>query len=255
MGDDRPLPNSLRGRLVTTVAEPTAASIYSSDERRAFTLLAPAMLELDAFGTSDHIGFSTSYNVAPDARSTTWIVTGNAMVRALSAEVERLRDRVTACTGLTRQEIARAIGVDRRSLSGFVRGEIRPTEGRLLALRVLVDAAEWSSELYGEHAREVLRGNDVATSPLTLIADGRTDIRQELRANAERAGLINKNRVSTQMRATKEPLYVRAATAWAGQGQLPTRRGIPRVDSEYEQDLSKAVAAVALPDRPRRRNI
>lgn len=41
----------------------------------------------------------------------------------------------------------------------------------------------------------------------------------------------------------------------AEQGQLPTRRGIPRDDTEYEQDLSKAVAAVAPPDRPRRRNI
>jgi len=240
---------------VTTIAEPPTASVYSADAGRAFTLLAPTMLEVDAFGTSDHIGFSTSCTVAPDARSTTWFVTGRAVVRALSAEVERLRDRVSACAGLTRQEIARAIGVDRRSLSGFVNGEIRPTEGRLLALRVLADTAEWSSEQYGEHAREILRGSDAQTSPLALIADGRTDIRRELRAIAEQAGLTNENRVTTQVRATKEPLYVRAATAWAGQGQLPTRQGVPRDDNEYEQDLSKAAAAVTSPERPRRRSI
>ena len=170
-----------------------------------------------------------------------------------TAECVYLRDQVSTFTGLTRQEIARAIGVDRRSLSGFVTGEIRPTKRRLLALRVLADTAKWSFEQYGEHAREVLRGSDADPSPLTLIADGRTDIRPELRAIAHRAGLTNEKSITIQRRAAKEPLYVRAATHWTGSNQLPTRQGTPRDDTEYEQDLSKAVAAVALPDKPRRR--
>jgi transcriptional regulator with XRE-family HTH domain len=237
-------------------ADPPTATAINTDDDEEFTLLVPALLEADAFGTSDHIGFSTGCRVASDTGKTTWFMSGRAMIKALAGEVEQLRDRVGERTGLTRQEIARAIGVDRRSLSGFVTGEIRPTEVRMLALRALADNADWTVEQFGEHAREVLRGKSPESSPLRLIAEGRTDIRRELQAAAEQAGLGSIGRVTIQSRASREPLYLKAASAWSTTGHLPSRLGTPRDDAEYDQDLSKAAAApMPPPERPRRRQI
>jgi len=255
MGDDRRLPEDLRSRLVTMIADPPTATVINTDDDEEFTLLVPALLEADAFGTSDHIGFSTGCRVASDTGKTTWFMSGRAIIQALADEVEQLRDRVGARTGLTRQEIARAIGVDRRSLSGFVTGEIRPTEGRMLALRALADNADWTAEHFGEHAREVLRGKSPESSPLRLIAEGRTDIRRELQAAAEQAGFGSAGRVTIQPRESREPLYLKAVSAWSTTGHLPSRLGTPRDDAEYEQDLSRAAAATPAPKRPRRRQI
>ncbi len=241
---------------MTITTAPSAAPIYTKDEASKFTLLAPILFNEDAFGTSDHIGFAASCHVTPDLASPTRFPTGRTMLRAPAAEVERLRDRIVSRSGLTRQEIARAIGVDRRSLSGFVAGEIRPTEERLRALRVLADTADWSANEFGEYAREVLRGPDPDSSPLLLIAKGATDLRRELLAAAERAGVIAQIRIEARVRETeKEPLYLKATSAWHGKGNLPTRAGEPRPDADYEQDLSKAVSAAAPPAKPRRKGI
>lgn len=255
MGDDRRLPEDLRSRLVTMIADPPTATVINTDDDKEFTLVVPAFLEADAFGTSDHIGFSTSCRVASDTGKTTWFMSGRTMIQALADEVEQLRDRVGARTGLTRQEIARAIGVDRRSLSGFVTGEIRPTESRMLALRALADNADWTAEHFGQRAREVLRGESPESSPLRLIAEGRTDIRRELQAAAEQAGLGSAGRVTIQSRPSREPLYLKAASAWSTTGHLPSRLGTVRDDAEYEQDLSRAAAPTPAPKRPRRRQI
>lgn len=240
---------------MTTTADPPTATVVNTYDDEEFTLLVLAHLEADAFGTSDHVGFSTGCRVAPDIGKTTWFMSGRAMTRTLADEVEQLRDRVCARTGLTRQEIARAIGVDRRSLSGFVTGEIRPTEARMLALRALVDNADWTAERFGEHAREVLRGKSPESSPLRLIAEGRTDIRRELQAAAGQIGLGSTDRATIQSRASRESLYLKAASAWSTTGHLPSRLGTPRDDTEYEQDLSRAPASTPAPERPRRRQI
>ena len=239
---------------MTTVAEPPTSTVFVVVDDEV-TLLIPTLSESDAFGTSDRVGFSTRYRIAPDAEKTTWVATAHVIARAVSAEVENLRDRVSSLTGLTRQEIAKAIGVDRRSLSGFVTGEIRPTEGRISALRTLAETADWSALQFGEHAREVLRGLNPESSPLKLIAEGRTDIRRELKAAAEQAGLGITTPARMQQRQAKEPLYVNASAEWSGKGRLPTRGGVPRDDAEYEQDLSKAATAVSPEMRPRRRKI
>ena len=58
--------------------------------------------------------------------------------------------------------------------------------------------------------------------------------------------------VSAQHReTTKEPLYIKAASEWSGKGSLPTRRGVPRDEAVYEQDLSKAVPTTPEAPRPR----
>jgi len=238
---------------MTAITEPSTSAIYAADDASEFTLLVPVLLEDDAFGTSDHIGFAVSCRLTPDVAIPTPFATTRTTVRALAGEVERLRDQIAARAGLTRQEIARAIGVDRRSLSGFVTGEIRPTDTRIRALRVLAETAAWSADEFGEHAREVLRGSDSTTSPLALIARGETDLRPTLLAIAERAGVVRQSPIDTRVRATREPLYLRAAGAWEGKGNLPVRAGVPRLDSDYEQDLSKAVSAAEPSARVRRK--
>lgn len=240
---------------MTAIAQPPTDAVYAADDASAFTLLVPVLLEDDAFGTSDHIGFALTCRVTPDLSTPTPFSTTRTAIRALASEVERLRDQIAARAGLTRQEIARAMGVDRRSLSGFVTGEIRPTDTRLRALRVLAETAAWSVEEFGEHAREVLRGSDPSTSPLVLIARGATDLRPTLLATAERAGVIRQNSIDTRVRTTKEPLYLRASGAWEGKGNLPVRAGVPRLDADYEQDLSKAAPTAEPSARVRREAI
>ena len=81
-----------------------------------------------------------------------------------------------------------------------------------------------------------------------MVTEGRTDIRSELLDAAERDGWSGAVQVSAQHReTTKEPLYIKAASEWSGKGNLPTRRGVPRDEAVYEQDLSKAAAAVPKP--------
>jgi transcriptional regulator with XRE-family HTH domain len=239
---------------VSTIAAPTSAPVFYSQDFAGVTLLVPGLLTDEGFGTSDHVGFAASCRVVPDIGSHTQFASGRSTLKALATEVKRLRDLV-AEVGLTRQEIAVAIGVDRRSLSGFVRGEIQPTDARLRALRVLAETAAWSVGEFGEHAREVLRGAGPDPSPLALIAKGRTDVRRELRSAAERAGLRSAALVETSERRTKDPLYIKAAAAWAGKGLLPTRQGVLRTEANYEQDLAKAAAAITAPARPRRQGI
>ena len=239
---------------MTALAETPLPTVFSFVDDEV-TLLIPTLSETDPFGTSDRVGFPTRCRIAPDVEVTTWITAAHVIARALSTEVENLRDRVSSLTGLTRQEIARAIGVDRRSLSGFVAGQIRPTDARIVALRTLAETADWTALQFGEHAREVLRGPNPASSPLRLIAEGRTDIRRELKAAAEQAGLGAKAPVIMKQRPTKEPLYVRAAAEWSGRGRLPTHGGVPREDAVYEQDLSRATTAEVPETRPRRRDL
>ena len=168
-----------------------------------------------------------------------------------SSEIARLRDRIISLTGLTKQEIAQAIGVDRRSLYGFATGKIRPADDRIIALQALADTAEWSSRQFGEHARRFLRGVDPESSPLRLIAEGKTDIRSELLNAAAQDGWDSAAPVGIRHRNVTEPLYIKAAAVWSGKGSLPTRRGTPRSDAVYEQDLSRA--ATTLPEAVRRR--
>ncbi len=239
---------------ITTV--PSASPAYTTDQANELTLLVPVRFDGDAFGTSIHIGFAVKWCVTTDLASQTSFPTTRTVLRTLATEVERLRDRIASRAGLTRQEIARAIGVDRRSLSGFVKGEIRPTEERMRAMRVLANTVDWSVNEFGEHACEVLRGPDPDSSPLLLIAKGKTDLRRELLTIAECAGFMAQARIVTRFRETnREPLYLKASGAWQGKGCLPTRTGVPRPEADYEQDLSRAVLTAAPPARPRRKGI
>ena len=237
------------------LAAPPAPAIHYTEKQSNYTLLhswAHSRLES---GTTDHFGVPNPYRVDGDAGFTPWVMHWMPISPSHAVEVERLRDLISDHIGLTRQEIARAIGVDRRSLSGFVSGEIRPTETRMAALRALAVTATWSFAQFGELARDVFRSSDDGSMLLAQIADGRIDIRSEVRESAARIGLAREFVVTTRTRRTRRPLYLDAAAIWSEESRLPERRGTPRDASVYEQDLSQAPDGVAPPKRPRRRNI
>lgn len=238
-----------------SLAEPVTFPLFRTEHDREYRLLGSTLSRGYEPGTSHRLGVSARYHVMKKAETTSWIITRRVVDRTVSAVVKQLRDRISAQTRLTRQEIARSIGVDRRSLSGFVSGEIRPTPERLEMLQALAATAAWAASEFGEHAREVLRGESPETSPLRLIAEGRTDIRHALHAAAARTGLVETTGLRIRERGSREPLYRTAAAVWANQQDTPIDRGKARDQAVYEQDLSKVALTNRMPGRPRRRGL
>ena len=220
----------------------------------AIVLLSPCQYTEEPYGTSNHLGFSVN---CPIVRSpiTSWVTAPAPTLPTISEEVRQLRDHVIELTGLTRQEIARAIGVDRRSLSGYVTGEIRPTDERLRVLRELSDTAAWTAERFGERARELLRGTDSGASPLDLIGIGQPNIRNLLEAMAEDLLPPSPQILTVRRRTTSPPLHLHALAVSDENTNQPQRARTVRDESVYEQDPSKADHQSEPPPRPRRKNI
>ncbi len=235
------------------LSEPSTFPIMRTEEDSECTLLGSTLCQAYEPGTSHRLGLSARYRIIKDTETTSWVITGPAITKTLTTVVRQLRDHISAQTRLTRQEIARAIGVDRRSLSGFVSGEIRPTPERIIMLQTLATTAEWAASEFGEHVREVLRGESSDTSPLRLIAEGRTDIRHDLHVVAVRTGLVETTGLKIRRRESREPLYITAAAIWDLQQEVPLDRGTARDQTMYEQDLSKAVSVKRTPSQTRRR--
>lgn len=259
MGDDRRLPDNLRGGYVTTLSAPSTPAVHFAEEPAKCRLVHSYwnlwVRECLDFGTTDHFGVPDADRFDGPVGVTTWVVYSTTSAPSVAAEVKKLRDRVAQSIGLSRQEIARAIGVDRRSLSGYVTGEIRPTEPRMEALRILAETAVWSEAEFGERARELFRSSDDGLTLLDQFAEGHTDIRWEVRETAARIGLTGGLGVTTRARHTRPPLYLNAASKWRSETRQPERRGTPRDASVYEQDLSQAPEGVAPVERPRRQSI
>ena len=208
----------------------------------------------EPYGTSDHLGFSIDWSVVR-CPLTSWPPSTALARRAIADEVRQLRDHVVALTRLSRQEIARAIGVDRRSLSGYVSGQIKPTEARLRLLRELAEIAEWSADRFGEYAPELLRGTTAAQSPLDLIAEREPHVRQMLEDNARALPPSTAPAITVESRTTRPPLHLHALEIWSQESSLPEPSPTPRAGTVYEQDLSRAPQPPSPRPRPRRRRI
>ena len=74
-----------------------------------------------------------------DVTSTERSITYLAVSRPVREEVQRLHDEIARRTRLTRHQIARAVGVDRRSLSAWVNGEVTPTIEKFEGLQLLAE--------------------------------------------------------------------------------------------------------------------
>lgn len=225
---------------------------YEPDD--TVTLLPSAPSSTTWLGTASHFGLPATRRVLIHLNRTWWSAELDTPISSIAHEMRSLRDRVGELTGLSKQDVARAIGVDRRSLSGFVTGEIRPTDSRVLALRVLADVAERVAGRFGDRARDVLRCDYGRGSVLDLIATGRVDVHAEIDVAAESIGVSPKTRVLTRRRGRRDPPYLRALEQWANRVDKPEPGGTPREATVYEQRLDQA-APSGKPHYPRRKQI
>lgn len=227
-----------------------------AEPRDVVNLLPPSIWSAAWSSTSDHIGIVKTWVVVMPTVATPWSVPFQSPAPTAAEQVARLRDRVIDAAGLTKQDIARGIGVDRRSLSGFVTGEIRPSPLRVSALEVLADSAEWAARRFGVRAKDVLQEDAGEGAPLDLIAAGRTSVVNEMERAAEVLGLVRRGAVSLRRRSpNREPLYLKAREVWSAWLDKPTVGGQVRDPTVYEQNLADAVKSRPSNDRPRRKQI
>jgi len=166
-------------------------------------------------------------------------ITHIAVPRSFSEDVRRFRDEISRRTRLTRQQIARAIGVDRRSLTSWVNGSIAPGPDRLERLRFLAALVREIDALKPGRATEVVlarrRGGDL----LDLVADGRFAQAQNWQSMEPGEPSV---RVALRHPAPRKPPLHAAALAAFRDGQLsiPPRARTIREAGDYEQDLEGA---------------
>jgi transcriptional regulator with XRE-family HTH domain len=172
---------------------------------------------------------------------------------AIAEEVASSRDRLVRL-GLTRQHIARALGVDRRSLSGWATGEIRPTPERLEALRALVAVATAIDAERPGRTSETLLHRRGESDLLDQFARGPEEVSQAWRSwTAHPAATVTVSRRAAA--EGREPIWAAAARALAeGRLRPMERRPSVRANETYEMDLADAEHFVEeTQDRPTRR--
>ncbi len=172
---------------------------------------------------------------------------------AVADEVAASRDRL-ARLGLARRQIARALGVDRRSLSGWATGQIRPSYERLQALRTLVSVATAIDVKLPGRAPEILLHRRGESDLLDQLAHGRADVFQDWRnwiAQPAATATVTRRAVV----GAHEPMWAAAARAVAeGRLQPLERHPSVRPDETSETDLATAEQFVEeAQDRPTRR--
>jgi transcriptional regulator with XRE-family HTH domain len=206
---------------------------------RGSVALASGLLLGAVFGTGSGVSQAPKWRDDVPGITTMPAVQRVTMLLGIADEVRQLRDRICSY-GLTRQDIAHALRVDRRSLSGWVSGEIRPTSERVLTLNVLADlVADVDAERPGR-ARDVLLArrtgrallDRVAAEGRSLLVAWRLSVRPEARVEVRR-----------RTAPAHEPIWAAAARALA-EGQLapPTWERTVRTPETYEIDLEEATA-------------
>lgn len=183
-----------------------------------------------------------------DVSSTDTGITYESTPRPVREEVQRLRDEIARRTRLTREQIARAIGVDRRSLSAWVNGESAPGAGKLERLRLLADVVRDIDASAPGSATEVLLSRSEGQDLLDHIASGSLAHVRDWHAWR---GVVPSVTV-VRRRSAKRPLHQNALDAYLRGELRPLGRAATiRPESDYEQDLSRAERL--MPEEPARR--
>jgi transcriptional regulator with XRE-family HTH domain len=160
-----------------------------------------------------------------------------AISRPVGEKVQRLRDEIARRTRLTRQQIARAVGVDRRSLSAWVRGDTTPSVEKLQRLQLLADIVRDIDAPEPGRSTEILLSRSGGEDLLDHLAAGRITAVRDWQAFRGSMPSVTIER----RRPTKRPLHQNALNAYL-RGELGPlgRAATVRPESDYEQDLSQA---------------
>jgi transcriptional regulator with XRE-family HTH domain len=168
--------------------------------------------------------------------------------RSVRDEVQELRDDVARRTRLTRQQISRALGVDRRSLSAWVKGVAAPGTDKLERLQMLAGVVRDIDATGPGRATEVLLSRAGGQDLLDHIAAGhfsRASDWQLLQGAAPSVTIMRR-------RPAKRPLHQNALEAYLRGELRPLGRAAAlRPESDYEQDLAEAERL--MPSEPARR--
>lgn len=212
-------------------------------ERVASGLLADAV-----FGTNAGVAMRTLHS---DVFGVTTVALSDPRPAAggVADEVRSLRDAICGA-GVSRQALARLLGVDRRSLSGWARGEIRPGPDRIAGMRALARIVADIDAEYPGRVSDVLSMPRGKFTLLDAVAEGRT--RAELwRAWMARAA----SSVTVTWRDRQdEPMWAAAARAIAeGRIAVPAWERTVRPETTYEMRPDEEAAAFAEPEYETRR--
>jgi len=170
------------------------------------------------------------------------------VARPVREEVQKLRDEITRRTRLTRQQIARAIGVDRRSLSAWVKGSSTPALDKIERLQVLGEVVRDIDATEPGRSTEVLLSRTNGQDLLDHIALGHFTRARDWHAFQGSIPSVTVER----HRSTKRPLHQNALDAYlSGRLQPFGRATTLRPEQDYEQDLAEADRL--MPDEPVRR--
>ena len=184
-----------------------------------------------------------------DVSSTETGITYTSTPRPVREEVQKLRDEIVRRTRLTRKQIARALGVDRRSLSAWVKGESTPGADKLERLQLLADVVRDIDATEPGTATEVLLSRTEGQDLLDHIASGRFAHARDwqfLRGSSPSVRTVHR-------RSAKRPLHQNALDAYLRGELRPLGRATTiRPESDYEQDLARAERLMS--DEPVRRS-
>ncbi len=237
--------------MSTSVADfrPTSSTVLETSRGRAVALQTGLLLAA-VFGTNAGVpGVIRWVDDAPLV-TTTPVNDRTRAFLSIANEVRELRDEI--CTyGLTRQEVARAVGVDRRSLSGWVSGEIRPSADRLHVLRLLGRLVADIATERPDHVRDVLLVRRSGTALIDRVVVNGATLLRTWRATARPDATVALRAAPGQFR---EPIWAPAEAALA-EGRLtpPTWERTMRPDTAYEMDVDEAGAFHEPEPHPRRR--
>lgn len=157
--------------------------------------------------------------------------------RPVREEVQKLRDEIARRTRLTRGQIAQALGVDRRSLSAWVKGEATPGTDKLERLQLLADIVRDIDATEPGSATEVVLSRAGGKDLLDHIAAGHFAHARDWQALRGSAPSVT----SVQHRSTKRALHQNALDAYLRGDLHPLGRAASlHPESDYEQDLSQA---------------
>jgi transcriptional regulator with XRE-family HTH domain len=168
----------------------------------------------------------------------------DTMAVGVADQVRALRDAICS-VGISRQTLGRLLGVNRRSLSGWASGEIRPSPERIATLRSLARTTAEIDAEYTGRAVDILDAPRGTTTFIEALAAGRTrpELWRSWRARAAAPVTV------VPRRRLAKPIAGAAARALAdGRLREPTWERTPRPESTYEMRPDEEAGAFPSPN-------